>query len=232
MLVIWDIDLTLIDNAGFGHDEAARLLKARGIDWPADLTFAGRTDADIWGSVLGVQPGDPELGDFLIELADACAVAPWHGFPLPGVRDVVSALARAGHSQTVVSGNMAETGWLKLRHAHLSEFMAPRFSAFGDYAIDRSDLMDVALMEWDGRGPVVAVGDTPSDAAAALESGIGFVGVTTGRHTASDLTAALINVNRLPTPYFTDDDMPDGTAIIEDLRDTPGVVKLLESMAR
>lgn len=79
MLVIWDIDLTLIDNAGFGHDEAARLLKARGIDWPADLTFAGRTDADIWGSVLGVQPGDPELGDFLIELADACAVAPWHG---------------------------------------------------------------------------------------------------------------------------------------------------------
>ena len=232
MLVIWDIDLTLIDNAGFGHAEADRLLEARGVKRPVDLTFAGRTDADIWGTVLGAQPGDAELGDFLTDLADACAVAEWKGFPLPGVREVVSSLARAGHSQTVVSGNMAETGWLKLRHAHLSEFMAPRFSAFGDYAIDRSDLMNVALMEWGGRGPVVAVGDTPADAAAALESGIGFVGVTTGRHTASDLTAALINVNRLPTPYFTDEDLPDGTAIIDDLTDTPAVIKLLESMAR
>ncbi|MFC3848572.1 HAD family hydrolase [Corynebacterium hansenii] len=232
MLVIWDIDLTLIDNAGFGHAEADRLLAERGIERPADLTFAGRTDADIWGSVLGAQPGDAVLGDFLTDLADACAVAEWRGSVLPGVRAVVSALARSGHSQTVVSGNMAETGWLKLRHAHLSEFMAPRFSAFGDYEVDRSELLRVALMEWGGRGPVVAVGDTPADAAAALENGIGFVGVTTGRHTASDLTAAMVNVNRLATPYFTDDDLPDGTAIVEDLRDAPAVVKLLESMAR
>ena len=56
--------------------------------------------------------------------------------------EVVSSLVRAGHSQTVVSGNMAETGWLKLRHAHLSEFMAPRFSAFGDRKALLASLQD------------------------------------------------------------------------------------------
>ncbi|WP_295627090.1 HAD family hydrolase [uncultured Corynebacterium sp.] len=217
MLVVWDIDLTLLDNAGFGHAEAERLLAARGIARPEGLVFAGRTDADIWGTILGARPGDPALREFLNELSDACADAPWGGHVLPGVRDVVAALARAGHSQTVATGNMASTGWLKLRHAGLDEYMAPRFASFGDAVTDRRELLGATVSRWGGRGPVVAVGDTPADAAAALAHDVGFVGVATGRHGRAELTDAIRGA--------------EGAAVIDDLRGAPDVVKLLENLA-
>lgn len=225
MLVIWDIDLTLLDAAGFGHAEADRLLAARGVARPDGLVFAGRTDADIWGSVLGAGPGDAALRGFLADLADACAGATWRGRTLPGVPGVVAALARAGHSQTVVTGNMEATAWLKLRHTGLDGYMAPRFASFGDGVVHRADLLRAALARWGGRGPVVAVGDTPADAAAAVANGIGFVGVTTGHHDAGDLAAALL-------PRCAGGGvLCDGAAIVDDLSDVPAAVRLLESTA-
>lgn len=229
MLVIWDIDLTLLNARGFGHHEANALLAARGRTRPEGLVFAGRTDSAIWGEVLELDAGDPDLGAFLTELGAACGDAAWGGEPLPGVPELVGALARMGHSQTVATGNMAATGWLKLRHAGLAEYMAPRFASFGDGVRDRAELLEPTLADWGGRGPVVAVGDTPADALAAAHHGIGFLGVATGRHGADELRAAIAQPWRGPDGNRV---ARDGMAVVDDLTDTRAMIGLLEDLSR
>lgn len=226
MLVIWDIDLTLLHPHGFGHGVGYRLLEERGIPRPEGLVFAGRTDSAIWGEALGVAAGDPALRSFLADYATECGDEEWAGELLPGVAELVPALARMGHSQAVATGNMAATGWLKLRHAGLADYMAPRFSSFGDEVRGRTELLDPPLADWGGRGPVVAVGDTPDDARAAVDHGIGFLGVTTGRHGAGELREALAH------PWRAGSGLREGTAIVDDLADTGAIIALLEELAR
>lgn len=73
MPAVWDNNFAPIDNADFGHDKGRAAVEDPRRRLAGGADARGRTDADIWSSVLVMQPDDPVLGGFLIEPADACA---------------------------------------------------------------------------------------------------------------------------------------------------------------
>lgn len=210
MLVLFDVDLTLLDARGAGlrsMEDAGRDLY--GPDFSADgVDFAGRLDPLILCDLLaraGVEPGAAELdrlrGAYRARLARLLA----GGHPvraLDGAHEIVDALAEPTRPATVglLTGNFEETGRLKLGAAG---FDADRFAVrvWGDdsphdppardhlpaVGIER----DAALrgQRLDG-GRVVVVGDTVHDVACARAHGCRSLAVATGRASAGELAGA------------------------------------------
>ncbi|WP_448851107.1 HAD family hydrolase [Corynebacterium sp. 335C] len=202
MLVVWDIDLTLLQPNRFGHGCAEEVIAARGGSVPADLVFAGRTDHAIWGEALA-RSGVPaaELPGVLADYGRACAAAPWEGRVLPGAREALAAAAAVASAQTVVTGNVRATAELKLRHAGfavagavaggsgVSRDDVPRpgsspaaaagpvldlgLGSFGDESDDRAALLASTLERWRGR---VRAGGAVGGAGGAVGGAGGAVG--------------------------------------------------------
>lgn len=243
MLVIWDIDLTLLHPNRFGHGCAESIIASRGGSVPADLVFAGRTDHAIWGEALARSGVDAaELPGVLADYGRACAGAPWEGRALPGAHAALAAVAAVASAQTVVTGNVRATAELKLRHAGFSVVGAAdagdagagvvrddapddaspsldlALGSFGDATDDRSGLVASTLARWRAGSPgdprAVVLGDTVHDVAGALACGAGMVGVATGPDDAATLRAA------------------GAHAVLPDLRDADAVVAAVRAAAR
>jgi phosphoglycolate phosphatase len=192
LLVLWDVDYTLIDAAGIGrhlYELAFTELYGRVMPASAWTTVAGRTDRAIALDVL-------ELAGLVAERAIA----------LPGAAAAVRALAAAGTAipaavpvrQSVLTGNIRPLAEVKLaalgpvlRHLDLA------VGAFGDEHEVRAELVPVARAKAArayrtgfGGQATVLVGDTPLDIEAALLTGARAVGVATGPYRAAELAAA------------------------------------------
>lgn len=211
-LVLWDVDGTLLDPAGFGrqamHSAFERLF---GLPVTARVAFAGRTDRAIVRDLLA-QLG-PEHADrrdradhenALQDLAATLAEEQRHAFvtgggrALPGVVEALAALAELpGVVQSVLTGNMRRIALVKLSASGLAGLLDLDVAAFGDDHPVRADLVDVARglaeraygVEFTGAS-VLVVGDTPLDVAAALARGATAVGVATGSFSEAELRAA------------------------------------------
>lgn len=214
-LVLWDVDGTLLDPAGFGrqamHSAFERLF---GTPVTAQVAFAGRTDRAIVRDLLAQLGPDHAANrdhadsrdreDALQELVATLAEEQRHTFAagggraLPGVVEALAALAELpGVVQSVLTGNMRRLALVKLTASGLAGLLDLDVAAFGDDHAVRADLVDVArgLAERAygvafPAGSVVLVGDTPLDVAAALARGATAVGVATGSFTQAELRAA------------------------------------------
>ncbi|HEX3590839.1 MAG TPA: haloacid dehalogenase-like hydrolase [Pseudonocardiaceae bacterium] len=205
-LVLWDIDLTLLDLRRLGGRWFQRAL--------ADVTggrmgqvpsFAGRTDRWIATRMLesaGVEPTDDLIDRLHAEVirlatADQERMAEV-GVVLPGVPTVLKELAgRPDVVQTLVTGNLRPVAKLKVATFGLDEYLDLEIGGYGGTSERRSVLVDEALTAAERRhgsrftgSSVVVVGDTPHDVDAALEHGARAVAVATGRFTAAELTAS------------------------------------------
>ncbi len=208
MLILFDIDATLLTSSGAGFRsmlDAGRELFGPSFHDPG-VDYSGRLDPLIIAELLAANglPSTPDshdrfraayAGRLQARLADGdrCDA-------LPGAHELVSALeGRPGVSLGLLTGNFPETGALKLRHAGLDPARFP-VQAWGCDAQNdpptRDDLGRVAITRWTPRegaahpSRVVSIGDTPHDVRCALVNGCRALAVATGRHTLEDLTAA------------------------------------------
>jgi phosphoglycolate phosphatase len=203
-LVLWDIDGTLVDAAGFGTRVSQRaFLQVCGSPQTAKVPMAGRTDRAIFLETLaanGRDEGDIAALCQAIGVIAATSRDDLHaggGRVLPGALGAIAALAtQPGVIQSVLTGNLRELGLVKLGAFGLLDSLDLAVAAFGDDHVDRAHLVTVArelFSARNGSGPapdIVLIGDTPLDVAAARDSGAGIVAVATGQFTAAELTEA------------------------------------------
>jgi phosphoglycolate phosphatase len=209
LLVLWDVDYTLLFASGLGNRLYQAVFKDMfGRDLDAIAPKAGRTDRAILLDTLalaGVADPPARVDDFLVLLGrrvsamDGSARADVRA--LPGAAAAIATLAAAGARQSVLTGNIRPLAALKLAAAGLGEHLDLDVGAYGDVHEVRAELVPVARQAAaaaygaDFSGPsTVLVGDTPLDVAAALATGARAVGVATGSFPAADLVAAGANV--------------------------------------
>ena len=214
LLVLWDIDGTLVDCAGHGRhafEEAFHAVVGRA---PEPVEFAGRTDHEIALAMLG--GSGRQLPLLVEELATALErrkpAIRREGRAFPGAEEALRALAaHEGVVQSLLTGNLESNAAVKLSAFGLERFVDLRVGGYGsDPHGARSDLVVVAreraTASYGEPTDTVLIGDTPLDVRAAREAGARAVAVASGSYGLEELSAV----------------RPD--AVLADLRDTARVV--------
>ena len=213
MLVLWDIDYTLVATGRAGWHLYERVLaELYGLGMPDGLGgMGGRTDTSIALEVLaaaGVPDPLAELPRFQQRLATRApeleSMVREHGRILPGAAEAlaaVSSLAAQDDGQLVVqsllTGNIPALAEVKLGALGLTGHLDLSIGAYGDVSEVRADLVPVARQnaarrydaDFSGTATVL-VGDTPNDIEAASISGARAVAVASGSFTMQQLRDA------------------------------------------
>lgn len=223
ILVLLDIDGTLLDAAGQGreafHDALEELFPGR--EFPR-LSMAGRTDRGLWIQLAGLIEDRPvpPFGEFVRRYAAILErrLAEMPPRVLPGADLLLAALdSDPGFHPGLATGNVVEGTRSKLRHAGLWGVFASSEahpSAFGEADPDKGPLARKALAAWGRRTPAILLGDTPEDIRCAHQADIPCLAVATG--------------------YFTEDALlgHGADAVLPDLSDTERVLGEIRRLAR
>jgi phosphoglycolate phosphatase-like HAD superfamily hydrolase len=195
-IVLWDVDGTLLLNSGRAgrlYDEAIRAVT--GVEPGGDRQGEhGKTDAQIITERLRASGLDPALlpvvATRLDELSEAGNAGPWARRTAPGVVAALDAVAAAGWTNGVLTGNSPARVRFKFAGAGLdADWFDWRHSYFGDRALTRAAITTAARADLGPDALAVILGDTPSDAAAADVVGFPFLAVATGVYGAAELEA-------------------------------------------
>ena len=208
LLVLWDVDHTLIDPNGVGRELYQAVFgEMFGRDMPQPRSMAGRTDRAIVAEVLTLAGlDDPQqhvdafhrlMAAHAPELAGRVAE---RVRILPGAAEAMAALARLdgrGVVQSLLTGNIRPLAEVKLRPLGLTEQLDLDAGAYGSTHEVRAELVHEARRNASrayradfGGDATVIVGDTPLDVEAALVTGARAVGVATGAFAVGELAAA------------------------------------------
>ncbi|WP_344459320.1 HAD family hydrolase [Kitasatospora kazusensis] len=226
LIVLWDIDHTLIDNGGVSKEiYAAAFTSLAGRSPTEAAQTEGRTDRLIMREMfLRNHLPEPDWATVQAALAGAGAERlsdlRRRGTALLGVREALkAAAARADWVSSVLTGNIAANARVKLSAFGLDELLDLPVGAYGADAVQRPELVAVArerVQRHHGLptdAPVVLVGDTPRDVEAALSADAGIIAVATGVHSQTELAAA------------------GAHTVLPDLSDTANLLRLVESFA-
>jgi phosphoglycolate phosphatase-like HAD superfamily hydrolase len=206
LLLLWDVDHTLIETRGVGFAIYQRAFPAATGEPLTELaTISGRTELDIMRETLrinGIEPTNEavnELASALIQgYEDARDELASRGRALPGTRDTLAALSdNTAFFQTVLTGNLREVARIKLEVFGLDPFLDLEAGAYGDDHQERAELVAIAQqrarervgVEF-GNEATVVIGDTPNDVSAGLAAGVQVIGVATGKTTFEQLREA------------------------------------------
>jgi phosphoglycolate phosphatase len=203
-VVLFDVDGTLVGSASRGPSAgmiamnlaAERLTGRPNLGDPVE--FAGRTDVQIAFMLLaagGVPGARPEQAMELVrlyveELEGNIAQRPYValGDPAAAVRvlDDLGAVVGLG------TGNVPRGAALKLASAGIAHLFDLERGGYGDDGGDRAEVLACGAKRCDPSGalPIVIVGDTPRDIAAAHAIGAACVGVPFLGNTAAVLRDA------------------------------------------
>lgn len=195
-IVLWDVDGTLLLNsatAGTFYTDAIREVAGVGPrpGEPPGAVEHGKTDAQIITERLTRWGGDPALlaavSARIDELSEAYRTDAARRTPAPGVAAAMPALAAAGWTNGLLTGNSPHRARVKLEGAGVDvEAFDWAHSYFGDRAVIRSAITAEAAAALAGSTAVI-VGDTPADGAAADAVGFPFVAVATGVYGEEEL---------------------------------------------
>lgn len=199
-LLLWDIDGTILASGGAGMRSLENSL-SNILEFDVDLSdidWAGRTDQWITQAIFAkydVEPS-PSLANRLIDayLAELPNHLAQSAQVLPGVRDrLAEAAARPDVVQGLLTGNLERGAKIKLGHFDLWHHFP--FGAFADDSAVRNDLGPHALRRAAAHADhqfnpsnVWIIGDTPHDIECGKVIGVRTLAVTTGHHTAAQLT--------------------------------------------
>jgi phosphoglycolate phosphatase len=203
VLVLFDIDGTLLRRAGPHHREAlvAAVRAETGLDTTTDhIPVHGMLDPDI---LTRMMRDAGATGTFvrrhlpaIIRRAQSIYVRRCPDLrkkTCPGVRRVLYGLKRRGVPVGLVTGNLTRIGWKKMERAGLRHYFT--FGAFAETAPDRAALARRAIEHarrkgWiNGEARISLIGDAPSDILAARANGIRAIAVHTGISTREELAA-------------------------------------------
>lgn len=215
LLVLWDIDYTLVNARGVGSELYTRVFTSRyGRPLPQPGSMAGRTDRAIAREVLalagldghdGMDGLDQQLMVFQAALNDTApafaARARQVVTAMPGASAALAGLAALapgqGPVQSLLTGNIRPMAEIKLAAAGLTRHLDLEVGSYGDLHEIRAELVAparaaaaAAYGQDFGGTATVLIGDTPLDVAAALATGARAVGVATGHFSTADLAAA------------------------------------------
>ena len=222
LLVLWDIDHTLIETRGVGGQVYAEAFaKVTGHPLERMPELAGRTEPVIFREALrvnGVDPAEDLYNQFAAEQARAYAdhldELRTRGRALPGAAEALHALSECNDVlQSVLTGNTRPASEIKLRAFDLDRYLDFDIGAYGTDDDTRANLVGIARQRVEkahglnfDNGATVLLGDTPNDVAAAQASGARIIAVATGKDSATALAEA-----GAPT-------------VLTDLTDTPAVL--------
>lgn len=206
LLVLWDIDHTLIDAGTVLRPAyAAAFRNATGIALAQPWRFDGRTERAAMTDALrthGMDPDDGLLDTFARELMrqmrERIGALAAGGRVLPGAVEALTALSAVpGVRQSVLTGNLYPLAVLKMTVFGLADHVDFRLGAFGDDALERASLPVQAFDRTEqhlGRrhsgADTVIIGDTPRDVAAAHAVDARVIAVATGTHSIAELHTA------------------------------------------
>ena len=217
LLVLWDIDGTLVDSAGHGRfafEEAFEAVIGGVPDW---VEYAGRTDHQIALSMLNnsAEHLPAVLEQLVAKLAVRKSAIAAEGRVYPGVPETLAALHEAdGVINSLLTGNLEANAAVKVGAFGLERWLDFKAGAYGsDPHERRSDLVAIARERAAARygqtTGAVLVGDTPLDVLAAREAGARAVAVATGFADLDSLRAS----------------EPD--ALLQDLSDTEAAIRAI-----
>lgn len=206
ILVLWDIDHTLIETRGVGGEIYAGSFQAvtgRPLNQMPEL--AGRTEPVIFREALNINNVADTDG-----LYERFAAEQAHGYAnradelrrrgraLPGAENALRALAK--HSdviQSVLTGNTRPAAEIKLRAFGLDRYIDFDSGAYGTDDETRANLVKIARQHaeaahGDRFDPMstVLIGDTPNDVAAARDGGARIIAIASGSNTTAELADA------------------------------------------
>jgi phosphoglycolate phosphatase len=207
VLVLFDIDGTLVQNASREHAAALRqaVHETHGVDTTHSFQpgpqVAGRTDGEIARILLtgaGVSPRQIDaradaVRERACELYAELCPADLSDRVVPGIDSVLGWLAEQDDViLALVTGNYEPIARLKLGRAGIGSYFAGGQGGFGSDAEDRAALPTVARRRAGGVAPAeaIVIGDTPRDIACARADGAGCIAVTTGPYGVEDLAGA------------------------------------------
>jgi phosphoglycolate phosphatase len=209
VLLLFDIDGTLLQNAAAAHRDAIHeaLRTVHGVRDPVrrhGIEVAGRTDAEIARGLLiaaGVSATriDERADDVRIAACAAYArLCPddLSAHVTPGMGALLERLdERGGMLLALVTGNYEAIARMKLRRAGIGGFFPSGQGGFGSDHEQRAELPRIARRRAGGGEPwprerTVIIGDTPRDIACARADRVRVIAVATGPYPADELRGA------------------------------------------
>lgn len=211
LLLLWDIDGTLLQRASIEHAMALHeaLIEVHAVEREtlvaARVQAAGRTDGAIARDLLGVCGID----DFEVEVVRQRTCLHYSQLCppdlsakiAPGIPDVLGELhGDERYRFSLLTGNFEEVARLKLDRAGIGSFFEAGQGAFGSDAEDRNHLVPVARERAGGwpRERTVVIGDTPRDIECARADGVRVAAVATGPFSVDELAGADAVVDSAP----------------------------------
>jgi phosphoglycolate phosphatase-like HAD superfamily hydrolase len=209
-LVLWNVDLTLVDVAKVSRvafAEAFRTVTGRPLVKLPQM--AGLSEPEMFFDALalnGVSLRDDDserlLAPFGAELATALAARrdslATEGRLLSGARESLAGVAKVkGVVQSVLTGSSRPNAALKLRVFGLDKYVDLGVGGFGSEAYPKGTLLRVARQRAEEKygasfaeGATVYIADSPRDVEAARIGGARSVAVASGRASTAELRDA------------------------------------------
>jgi phosphoglycolate phosphatase len=206
VLVLWDVDHTLIETGGVGfaiYQRAFPAATGRPLDKLAQIS--GRTELDIMRETLrvnGIEPTDESIATLATALVrgyeNAREELSATGRALPGAAVTLERLAAEPRvHQAVLTGNLRDVARIKLEVFRLDTWLDLEASAYGDDHSERPKLVAIAQARASKRTGTtfdnphtILIGDTPKDIEAGLTAGVRVIAVASGKSNRQELCTA------------------------------------------
>jgi len=193
VLVLWDIDGTLVTHAPSPRDRHAYAVgSVLGREVAPIAVGVGKTDRQIMVELFADHlPSEAEI-EQAFSVIDALTAEDMVEAPstaVGGVDAALLALSEVGAGHSVLTGNSPRRAELKLQAAELAEHIDFDSGFYGHIHSTRMELVADAAQRLSLQQSVrpVIIGDTPLDILAGHASGIPVIAVATGIYSADDL---------------------------------------------
>lgn len=210
---LFDIDGTLLKGGNKIHDDAFDFALDTVYNQPTasvkEVMVQGKIDTQIIIETLALH-GVSELEakekmdratecmlDYFLKHADKGEY-----IQMAGVENLLSTLQRLELPLGVLTGNVEDIGWEKLKRARIKDYFD--FGAFGSLAFKRVDLIEVARKRAEislgieiPTSSLIIIGDTPLDIACGRAGNIPVIAVASGNFRSHELSHADLVVESL-----------------------------------
>lgn len=210
---LFDIDWTLLRGQNPVHNDAFdyalhEVYQAHGA-FKKENTTEGGVDLQYLVEILGnhgyseeevknkMDQAMNEMGNYFKTHADEADY-----ILMPGVKKLLDILKSEGVLIGLLTGNVENIGWEKLKRAGIKDYFA--FGVFGSMVYKRADLIPIAQKKAAEILKIevplkylVLVGDSPRDIACAKETGLQIIATGSGVHSEEELGEADLIVKSL-----------------------------------
>lgn len=197
LLILWDIDGTLISlpkKSSNRHIEAVEIYtKNKLIPLSPKL---GSTDRGILKEIFElnqIELSEDALSSCLkiLNINSKKEITSSIHKLTPGIINALNLVNRQGSINSILTGNSMERATHKLQINSMTTQFNLDFSFYGDNYLDRESLVFAAkqkILHQSDFTDLILVGDTPLDVISAKKNGLKVIAVTTGMHTAEELS--------------------------------------------